>query len=348
MDNSHLMVEKFIEGLPTGIIVLDSNFNVLAWNKLAFQLLDIAVEDLLAGQFNDVVKNQTLKDALNQIQNRDAGKQDFFIEKEGQTIKCAVGRLHHESDEEDRIIIIVEDATKYKQLDSMKQEFMQIILHRIRNPLSTLKTSLSLINSAKIAEVPQELKEILEMSTHEVNRLNALLNDLRNLYVIETGLAEKELDIESFTVADILDRATGDLIKLYRDDKEINKQLSLKGDLDSPVKADFEKLKQVLVVLLINAYNFSPTKSPIEITASQNNGQTTIEVKDYGIGIADDKKKFIFTKFFREDNEITRSKEGNGLGLFIARSLIEIMKGAMYCESQKGVGSSFFINLPSA
>lgn len=347
MTDSQLMLEEFIEGLPIGIIVLDSDLNVLAWNKLAFQLLEIEIEDLLVEQFDNVVKDRILKNALNQIQNKDAGKQDFFFEKEAQVIKCTVDRLRHESDEEDKIIIIVEDVTKYKQLDSMKQEFMQIILHRIRNPLSTLKTSLALVNSAKIAEVPHELKEILEMSSHEVNRLNVLLNDLRNLYVIETGLAEKELEIENFAVADILDRAIGDFLKLYQNNEAIKKRLFLKGDLDSLLKADFEKLKQVLVILLMNAYEFSPDKSKIEIITSQNNGQTTIEVKDYGIGIADDEKEFIFSKFFREDNELTRNKEGNGLGLFIARSLIEIMKGTMYYESKKSVGSSFFVSLPS-
>ena len=347
MSDTQLALEEFIEGLPTGIIVLDANCNVLVWNKLAFQLLGIEVEDLLIGQFDAVVKNPPLQDALNRVKNKDAVKNDFIFEKESQFIKCTVDRLRYESGAEDRIIIIVEDASRYKQLESMKHEFMQVILHRIRNPLCSLKTSLSIVNSGKVTAIPPELKEILEMSGHEVNRLNVLLNDLRNLYVIETGLAEKELEVESFSAADILDRGIGDFLKLYQNKEAIKKRLFLKGDLDSQIRADFEKLKQVLVILLTNAFDYSSNKSPVEVKVSHNNGQATIELKDKGIGIADEKKEFVFSKFFREDNEINRNKEGNGLGLFIARSLIEIMKGTMYYESRKDVGSSFFINLPT-
>ena len=122
MSDTQLALEEFIEGLPTGIIVLDANCNVLVWNKLAFQLLGIEVEDLLIGQFDTVVKNPPLQDALNRVKNKDAVKNDFIFEKESQFIKCTVDRLRYESGAEDRIIIIVEDASRYKQLESMKPE----------------------------------------------------------------------------------------------------------------------------------------------------------------------------------------------------------------------------------
>lgn len=346
MNSSQIGLDKFIEALPVGIVILDSSFNVKTGNRLAFQLLDIALEDLLVDTFDKLIQNQKLKDALTQIQTESARKQEFFFENNNRYIKCTIERLYEES-EENGIIVTVEDATKYRQLEGIKHDFIQTILHRLRSPLATLKTSLSIINTDKIGKISPEVKEILDMSYHEVNRLNVLLNDLRNLFVIETGLVEKEIDIEKFIVADVLNRAVKDFLKLQSHSEEIRKRLSLTGDINIPVKADFEKLKQILIILLKNAYTFSPHGTTVEINVICNDGQTTISVKDSGIGLSEKSIDFLFVKFFREDNKITRDNEGNGLGLFIARSLIELMKGTIYCESQKNKGSLFVINLPS-
>ncbi len=346
MDNNQLSLDKFIEGLPIGILILDPSLHVKTGNTLAFQLLDVAVEDLVTASFDSVVTDEQVCHALHQIAAGETAKQYMIVERNGIYIKCTIDRQIDDSGEDGSIIMIVEDATGFKQLELLKQDFIQTILHRIRSPLTTLKTSLSMVNSLHRESIPEDVREIVDMSYHEVNRLHVLMNDLRNLFLIETKLAGLDMEIEAFPVADVLDRALGELKKLPSVNDDIQKRISCNGDLDLTIKADFEKVKQVLFILLKNACDFSPEKTPVEINLSQNNNRITIEIKDYGIGISEEAKSYLFTKFFREDNDITRGTEGNGLGLFIARSFVEYMKGSLYFESKKNSGSSFFITLP--
>jgi signal transduction histidine kinase len=346
MEKPLFTLETFLENIPLGIIILDNDFTINAGNSLAFNLLHIPVEELLTNTFDQVVSNGKITEALEEIRDHDIGKQDFIIEDDNQYIKYSIDKMINPDGISNSFVIIVENAAKYKKLETMKQEFIHTILHKIRAPLSTLKTSLSLINASMISEFPEPVKEVFAMSMHEVTRLTTLLNDLRDLFFIETGVIDKEIEIESFPVGDALDRAIAGYRKLAQNTMTAQNQLTITGDRSATVKADFDKLKQILEIILKNAFNFSPDQTPVEIKITNNTSHTTIEVKDHGIGIPDDTKDFIFTKFYREDNDVTRTIEGNGLGLFVAHSLVECMKGTLYCESQKGHGSSFFITLP--
>ncbi len=349
METNSLSLDRFIEGLPFGILIVNPATGMIkTGNAVAFDLLEVQIEDVLTQSFDTIVADEEILLGFKQVISGETSKHNAVFEKNGKYIKCTIGAITGDSEEEgDSILVFVENVTNFKQLELLKQDFIQTILHRIRNPLTTLKTSLSIVNSLYLTSVSEEIREILDMSFREVNRLHVLINDLRNLFLIETGLANLDLEIETFPVTEILDRALDELSKLPSIDDESRKRIICDGDRNIRIKADFEKLKQVLFVLLKNACDFSPEKTPVEVNLSQDNNMVTIAIKDYGIGISEEAKPYLFTKFFREDNEITRIKEGNGLGLYIARSLVDFMKGTLYCESKKGSGSSFFISLPS-
>jgi signal transduction histidine kinase len=121
----------------------------------------------------------------------------------------------------------------------------------------------------------------------------------------------------------------------------------MEGDLTCRVKADFEKMKQVLFNLLKNAILFSKGNAPVVIKITRQSDLVNIQIKDQGIGISSDTVPLLFQKYFREDNEITREIEGNGLGLFLAKSYIGFMKGTLYCETEKGKGSVFTVTIPA-
>ncbi|MDD5674403.1 MAG: ATP-binding protein [Chitinivibrionales bacterium] len=344
MEHFTQVIESFIEQLPVGIVTLGADDGVVSVNKPALSLLDMGIEDTLSGSFCKSVPVEEVREAVDRLRNN-SSTQNFFFERGGKYVKgCA---SHYAGPEENGILIVLEDATAFRQMETIKREFLQSILYSLRNPLATLKTSLSILNAGKIAPLPASVQEIVGLSVLEVNRLNALLVDLRDLFYIETGLAEKELEIESFYPGKAIDRAVADLEKTQDLCKDLKERLRIEGRRDFSIKADFEKTKRIIMHVLSNAAVFSPKESPIVVRLSGNGLKTTMEIVDRGIGIADAKKPFLFTKYFREDNEKTRAVHGNGLGLFIARSLAELMGGSIYCETMQGKGSSFFIGLPS-
>ncbi|MBD3393207.1 MAG: PAS domain-containing protein [Chitinivibrionales bacterium] len=345
MQTSYEGLEPFLESLPIGVVVLDAQREVKTCNRRAFELLGASVEDLLSQSFESVVGDAVLKQALDAACTGESATRSLFMECGERFVKCTIGTVPASGSAD--IVLVLEDATDSRRIERVKQEFIQTILHSIRSPLSTLKTSLSIINSERIAKVPDPIREVLDMSVSEVNRLNALLIDLRNLFYIETGLAGKELETETFSAGELVDRAVDELRKAGAEGSALVSRLAREGDPKVLVAGDFEKTKQILEHLLRNACTFAPGDTPITVLASRQNGCVTIEVRDEGIGIPDDQKPLLFSKFFRADNEITRGVRGNGLGLFISRSLAELMSGSIYFESAPRKGSSFFLNLPA-
>ena len=345
-------VEGFIEKLPIGVVVLDSAFGVRNCNTLAFTLLNARIEDCLVGNFMDAIDNEKLKDSLRQVSEGISQQCHLVLESPESVVACTIKTIYGESGTE--LIIIAEDATQIRDLARIKLEFIGSLLHRIRNPLSTLKTSLAMVQNDQMGVLPPDINEILNMGYHEVNRLSVLLNDMRDLFLIETGLAKKDFVIETFTVAEVVARAVTGLDKMDPPFNTIRQRLKLCGTLDAKISADFEKTKGILRDVLKNAVQYSSQEDAggIELFCKYTDGpigsetSVTIQVRDGGDGIGQDKLPLLFTKYFREDTPNTRKYEGNGLGLFLARSFAELMNGSMYCESVKGKGSSFFVTLP--
>jgi signal transduction histidine kinase len=245
-------------------------------------------------------------------------------------------------------IVIVEDATRFRQIELVQRDFITNVLHKLRGPLSTLKTSLSMVQNEKVLADPVQTGEILSMGYHEVNRLVDLVNDLRDLFQIETGLAGKDIEIEEFDVSAALGRAVDEIGKMPAPFSGIRKRLLLTGDPHRRVGADFAKTRKIFSVLLKNAVLYSEVETPIEVKFSDAGNGVMVCIKDQGTGIAEKNIPLLFGKYFREDTDQTRSNEGNGLGLFIAKSYTDLMGGSLYCENVEGKGCAFFVSLPSA
>jgi two-component system, OmpR family, phosphate regulon sensor histidine kinase PhoR len=341
-------LERFIERLPLGVIVLNSDMQIRICNDLSMSLLDVGVENLLNADFMDIIKDfNALKDSIRQVHSGKAQQHHAVLTVGEKSLSCTV-LATVDPPGGDELMVLVEDATSLGKIEQMKREFIGTLLHKIRSPLATIKTTLSMLQDGPADLGPKcsvETKEILGMCYEEVNRLSLLINDMRDLFVIETKLAEKELEMEDFTVGSALTRAVADLGKSLSL-KTVNTRISFAGDPGLFVRADFDKTKKVFIVLLKNALQYSAPDTPVKVVCTRVPGYVNIQVKDSGVGITEKMMDFVFSKYFREDNPATRNSAGNGLGLFIARSYIELMKGSIYFESRQGAGTSFNVTLP--
>jgi two-component system sensor histidine kinase VicK len=339
-------LECFVEYLPVGVIVFDADMRMSLWNDLGLKLLGLDVENALSGDFTGLVDEKLLKTIMGDKEQTQTGQQRLLVEKDGRVLSCTV--KHGTTEGDMKAIVIVEDATKVRQIERIQRDFITNVLHKLRGPLSTLKTSLSMLQNGMALKDADQTGEILAMGYHEVNRLVDLVNDLRDLFLIETGLAGKDIDIENFAVSMALNRAADEIGKMPAPFSGMRQRLFLTGAQDGRVRADFGKTRKIFSVLLKNAVLYSSGDAPIEARFSETDDGITACIKDRGTGIAEKNLMSIFEKYFREDTNQTRRYEGNGLGLFIAKSYAELMGGSLYCESVEGKGSAFFVSLPSA
>lgn len=337
-------VDRFIERLPVGIIILSTALKLVRYNDLALQLLQINFEDCLSDDLFSIVDLPLLKSAVEEIVNDNSLQQSHVkLEIANYTVACTIKTASVADKSE--IILILEDSTKLSNIEKMKQEFVGTFLHKIRNPLSTLKTSLELVTDKKLGLVTDSAKEILEIGYHEVNRIAMLLNDMRDLFLIETGLASANLVIENVDLTTVVTSVKNDFLKSEPPMNEIGGRLSIKGDTPVFVYADYEKTKMIVANILKNALQYSDGN--VELIYGTDEDSVTIQIRDHGAGIAEEVLPHISTRYFREDTSATRKNEGNGLGIFIAKSYAELMNGSLFCESKVTAGTSFFITLPS-
>jgi signal transduction histidine kinase len=342
-------LECFVEYLPVGVVVFDADMRLSLWNELALKLLGLGMEHVLSGDFAGILDEKLLKNIMEDAGTATADQQCLTFEKDGRVLSCTIKNVVAEDGRQ--AIVIVEDVTRFRRIEQVQRDFITNVLHKLRGPLSTLKTSLSMMQNEKALAVADSAQtgEILAMSYHEVNRLVDLVNDLRDLFLIETGLAEKDIDIEEFAVSNAFGRAVDEICKMPAAPfSDVRRRLFFSGDLLRRVRADFGKTKKIFSVLIKNALLYSDDEAKIEARFSETDDGVSVCVKNKGTGIAEKSMPFIFGKYFREDTEQTRRNEGNGLGLFIAKSYADLMGGLLYCENVEGKGCAFFVSLPSA
>ena len=300
-------LESFVQYLPVGVAVFEADMRMGLWNDLALELLGIGVETVLSGDFAGILDEELLACIRGVEQASHAGQQRVVLEKNGRVLSCTIKHISSENGRQ--AIVIVEDATRFRRIEQVQRDFITNVLHKLRGPLSTLKTSLSMVQNEKVLSDPAQAGEILAMGYHEVNRLVDLVNDLRDLFLIETGLAGKDLDIEEFGVSAALDRAVDEIGKMTAPFFGIRKRLVVTGDMNRNVRADFGKTMKIFSVLVKNALLYSENEAPIEVKYSVADSGVMVCIKDRGAGIAEKSMPLLFGKYFREDTALTRNNE---------------------------------------
>lgn len=241
------------------------------------------------------------------------------------------------------MLMILHDVTREKMIEKMKTEFVSIAAHQLRTPLSAMKWSLNFLKQGDAGELNGEQKNLIEKSRESNERMIVLINDLLNTAKIEEGRYLCELSPANFE----------NLAQTALDSrKELAEKLGVKIKLSKPenpipeVMLDSEKIIITMQNLIENAVKYTKKGGEIKISVEQNDDKIKFSVKDNGIGISEKQQKRLFTKFFRSGGAITMETDGSGLGLFIAKNIIEAHGGKIWCESEENKGSVFSFLIP--
>lgn len=230
-------------------------------------------------------------------------------------------------------------------VDQAQVEFVSTVSHELRTPLTSIKGFADTLLRSR-EKIPEETKKkYLNIIREQADRLSRLVEDL--LAVSRLEVKDNQLTIRSINVAKAIRKVCDSLSS-----KAANHKLKIEVENDLPdIKADADKLEQVLTNLIDNAIKYSPKNSCVTVTASPlvTNGtmdKIKIDIKDEGIGIKEADIPKIFTKFGRLDHPLTRNTEGTGLGLFITKSLVLALKGDISVTSSES-GTTFTVVLPA-
>ena len=237
---------------------------------------------------------------------------------------------------------VLRDVTRERELERMRTDFISLASHQLRTPLTGIKWFVELLdeNAPKIPidKVQEYVRKIGESN----ERMIDLVNDLMMTTRADSGRLEKEL--ESYPIKQLLQQAIDEQGRIFLD-----KNISIEGmDLvpeTLEVEADMLQMVQVFGNLFNNAASYSPAGSSIEVKTELKDGKVQIAVKDQGVGIPKEQQNKVFAKFFRADN-VAKTIPGSGLGLYVAKSMVEAHRGKIWFESKENIGTTFFVELP--
>ncbi|MBN3033450.1 MAG: response regulator [Candidatus Saganbacteria bacterium] len=237
-----------------------------------------------------------------------------------------------------------EDMGKLEVVDRMKTEFLAMVSHELRTPLTPIKGYLSLMLSSKMGELSQQQRDALTVLARQSDHLQNLVESLLDISRLELG---KPIPIVRVPlgVRQVMDEVLG-AVRIMAESRGLNITLELAGNLPTIV-ADEIKLKRVIANLVGNSVKFTPKGGEVKVSAFPDGANVRIEVSDNGIGIPQDLLKKVFEKFFQIDSAYTRAAGGIGMGLAIARELVELHGGKIWAESAgPGKGAKFVVLLP--
>ena len=256
---------------------------------------------------------------------------------------------------------LIETNHKLEKLERLKSEFISIVSHELRTPLTSIKNSLDILMSGRCGEITQAADKFLSMAMRNVQRLSGIINDLLDLSKIEAGKMDFNFAPTNInTVIGYVKSALSEVAK----SKGLNLITSEAENLPD-ITADAQRLEQVLTNLVSNAIKFTPENKTIKISSSLVNSKDIkineyfkdsiklkdgdyieVCVEDEGIGIAEKDLLHAFDKFAQIENSLSRKAGGTGLGLPIAKQLLEAHRGAIWCDSELHKGSKFYFVIP--
>lgn len=231
------------------------------------------------------------------------------------------------------------DITKLKEVDKLKNEFMMITSHNLRTPLTIIN---SYLDEIKSLQPPKELQAMLETIGVNATRLGGFAEDVLTISTIEAG--QNILRREATPIRPILDTMAKEFTALAK-----QKQLNFEASIETSATVDISKahFRSALWNLLDNAYKFTADGGQVKLIAKDIGANIEISIEDTGIGISQQELPKLFTKFHRGTDTMQYDYEGTGIGLYIAKLIIEQLGGQITVQSEQGKGSQFKITLPT-
>lgn len=341
LSEEHSRLAAVLEAMADGIVITDDDGRIQLINPAAAALLNTAADAAMGQPFATVARDYRLielwqrccAERLEQVEPVEIGQQGPFL----QVIVTPLGVERSQA-----CIVILQDLTRIRRLETIRRDFVGNISHELRTPLASLKALVETLRDGAL-EDPPTAQRFLERMEAEVDALTQMVQELLELSRIESG--QVPLNLAPVNVQEIVHPVV-ERLHPQAERAGVHLAIELASDLP-PALADVERARQIVANLVHNAIKFTPQGGHVVVKASVAEGTSLlISVQDTGVGIAPEDLPRIFERFYKADR--ARSGGGTGLGLAIARHIVQAHGGRIWAESTPGRGSTFSFTLPLA
>ena len=358
LEEQQQRLEAVIENSTVGVMMLDQDRCVVSLNQTLADLVGMSPENALHRRCNEVLDLHNVSgfDFCQSSEAIDLPSADSIhcegeIRRPGaktRTVTVTYTPLRDYQDNLLNVIVNVTDITRFKEEEEQKTTFVSAISHDLKTPVTVIKGNVELLQRPDATWQPEESQEMLKVIADESDRLEGMINDLLDVSKVAAGA----LRLETFPVE--LSRLLTSVVQgadLQTDRHRFI--LDFPPDPLPVVQADEDKLRQVFANLIGNAIKYAPAGGDIRVGAWREEprdprklARVVVYVADQGIGIPESELDRIYQSFYRVDRGSNRSTSGTGLGLFLAKSIVEAHDGELWARSTLGEGTTFFVALP--
>ena len=329
-------LEAILNSTPDPVLVTDPNNHLILANTAAGQALGYKLE---AGEDKPIEQVIPQKPLLELLRATGEKQSVEILLPDGRTYLATASSVLADGHPVGRVCIM-RDVTHFKELDTLKSEFVATVSHDLRSPLTLMRGYATMLDM--VGELNEQQHNYVSKIIAGVENMARLVNDLLDLGRIELGV---DLQVEPVSVLDVLEKVTSAL-QMQANQKDIDLSLELQKDLPNQIEADPALFHQAIYNLTENAIKYTSEGGQVFVRVKTYDKYLVFEIKDTGIGIAAEDMARLFEKFYRGKAREARTRVGTGLGLAIVRSIAERHGGRVWVESEEGRGSTFYLQIP--
>lgn len=331
-------IRELIDCLPLGLLIVTTQGKIVAANPSCLTMFGCNYEALaqkplsafLSYREGPISLDSTNSQNQLEVTGRTFDGRDFAAEI---IVRPFLGNT---------VLVVVEDITQRQELERMKEEFVSMMSHDLRTPLTSIRLFLSMVAGGAYNENPDGVRAKASIAENDADRLINMVTSLLDIHKIEAG--KFDMQFEPINLLDIVERSVNSAMPFAESHKvsievtPFDEFLSVLADRDYPV--------QVLVNFLSNAIKFSPATETVKVWVEVDDTFAKLFVRDRGPGISKEFQKKLFNRFEQATIDDRRLKGGTGLGLAITKAIVEQHGGQVGVDSEIGQGSTFWFSLP--
>ncbi len=339
-------VEAAFSSALDGVLILDHDGRIETLNQGMSAILGDRYGLIIGKTPLEVFRNLDLQKALDSYdRSRMPVSQEIELGGEERAVlDVNITPVRGYADADEKTMLVFHDVTRLKMLERMRVDFVANVTHEIKTPLTAILGFVETLQEGAI-EDPQTAKKFLSIITRHAERLNRLVEDL--LTISNAELGEMHFSFESVALSGVA-QSVLQMMQPRAGEKKIKLTSEIPEDLPL-IRADRDRLSQILINVLDNAVKFTPESGQVTLAASPAaGGEVVVRITDTGIGVPQDEIPRLGERFYRVDKTRSRELGGTGLGLSIVKHLVTAHKGRMEIESQLGRGTTVSLTFPIA
>lgn len=336
--------EAIVGNISDAIIVCDGTGEVVLINRSAEEFLNVRHIDAVGKRIESLTSDHRIIKLLRGEADEGLSRQPYLQFNDQTYLHPRVSIIPSRQGGTEGVVLILQDVTQFKQLDKSKSDFMAMVSHELRTPVTSINIGVDILRQNLLGPLTRAQEELLTSFKQDCDRLTKLVREILQLSKLESGRIERRSD--AVDVSGMLNSVCSQF-KLQYGEKSVSLDVSVQDGIPR-LAADEQQMTWVISNLLHNALRYTPPGGTVRVSARKEADVVLVEVKDTGSGIPEEFHDKIFDKFVQVKQPADPTPGSVGLGLAIAKEIIEMYDGKIWVKSRPNHGSTFVFTLPIA